>query len=104
MARINAVAGGEERVCFNCNQPRHLGEDCSKLHLDVRAYLKQQAAARGRRRGRGRGKGCGGPAVPTISTYDVQHMVDSLPGDSSTFLPDKWLVNSGADLKHLLRL
>ena len=26
-------------------------------------------------------------------------MVDSLPGESSAFLPDKWLVDSGADLK-----
>ena len=31
-------------------------------------------------------------------TTNVQHMVDSLPGESSDFLPDKWLVDSGADL------
>ena len=32
------------------------------------------------------------------SVRHVQHTVDSLPGESSTFLPDKWLVDSGADL------
>ena len=40
----------------------------------------------------------GGPAVAAISTADVQHMVDSLPGESSAFLPDKWLVDSRADV------
>ena len=28
----------------------------------------------------------------------MQHVVDSLPGESSAFLPDKWLVDSGADV------
>ena len=40
----------------------------------------------------------GGPAVAAISTTDVQHMVDSLPGESSALLPDKWLVDSGTDV------
>ena len=99
MAAVNAGAGGEERRCYNCNQPGHLREDCDELHPEVRQWLKQQAArGRGRGRGRSRGRGRGGPAVAAISITDVQHMVDSLPGESSAFLPDKWLVDSGADL------
>ena len=99
MAAVNAVAGGGERRCYTCSQPGHLREDGDKLHPEVREYLKQQAArGRGRGRGRSRGRGCGGPAVAAISTAYVQHMVDSLPGESSAFLPDKWLVDSGADL------
>ena len=99
MAAVNAGAGGEERRCYHCNQQGHLREDCDKLHPEVRQFLKQQAA-RGRERGcgRSRGRGRGGPAVAAISTADVQHMVDSLQGESSAFLPDKWLVDSGADL------
>ena len=99
VAAVNAGAGGEERWCYNCNQPGHLREDCDKLHPEVRQYLKQQAArGRGRGRGRSRGRGRRGPAVAAISTADVKHMVDSLPGESSAFLPAKWLVDSGADL------
>ena len=98
MAAVNAVAAGEERVCCNCYQRGHLRENCPKLHSEVLAYLKRQAAARGRGRGKGRGKGRGGPAVAAISTSDVQHMVDSLPGESSAFLPDQCLVGSGADI------
>ena len=99
MAAVNAGAGEEERRCYNCNQPGHLREDCDKLHPEVRQWLKQQAArCRGRGRGRSRGRGRAGPAVAAISTTDVQHMVDSLPGESSAFLPDKWLIDSGADL------
>ena len=99
MAAVKAGAGGEERRCYNCNQQGHLLEDCDKLHPEVRQWLKQQAArGRGRGRGRSRGRGRGGPAVAAISTADVQHIVDSLPGESSAFLPDKWLVDSGADL------
>ena len=41
MAWVNAVAGEGERLCYNCNQPGHLREDCDKLHPEVRAYLKQ---------------------------------------------------------------
>ena len=99
MAAVNAGAGGEERRCYNFNQPGHLREDCDKLHPQVRQWLKKQAArGRGRGRGRSRGRGRGGPAVAAISTTDVQNMVVSLPGESSAFLPDKWLVDSGADL------
>ena len=86
-------------MCYNCNQPGYLIEECDKLHHEVRAYLLQQAAARGRSRGKGHGTGRGGPAVVAISTADVQHMVDSLPTDSSAFLRDRWLVDSGANLK-----
>ena len=60
--------------------------------------MAQAARGRGRGRGRSRGWGRGGPAVAAISTTDVQHMVDSLPCESSAFLPDKWLVDSGAYL------
>ena len=99
MAAVNAVAGGAQRRWYNCNQPGHLREDCDKLHPEVCENLKQQAAqGRGRGHDRRRGKGRGGPGVAAISTADVQHMVDSLPGESSAFLPDKWLVNSGANL------
>ena len=88
MAAVNAGAGGEERRCCNCNQQGHLREDCDKLHPEVRQWLKQQAArGRGRGHGRSRGRGRGGPAVAAISTTDVQHMVDGLPGESSAFLP-----------------
>ena len=67
--------------------------------VEVRNWLQQQAArGRGRGRGRSRGQGRVGPAVAAISITDVQHMVDSLPGESSAFLPDKWLIDSGADL------
>ena len=48
MAGVNAVAGGEERVCYNCNQPGHLREDSPSLRTEVRVCLYQQAA-----RGRG---------------------------------------------------
>ena len=40
MAGVNAVAGGGERLCYNCNQPGHLREDCHKLHPEVPAYLQ----------------------------------------------------------------
>ena len=99
MAAVSAWAGREEHRCYNCNQPGHLRENCDKLHPEVRQWLKQQAArGRGRGRGRTRGRGRGGPAVAAIGTTDVQHMVDSLPGESSAFLHDKWLIDSGADL------
>ena len=99
MAGVNAVSGGEERTCYNCNKIRHLREDCPELHQEVRQYLKKQAAAaRGRGRGRARGRGRGGPAVAVISVAEVQNMVDSLSGAKSVFLPDKWLVDSGSDI------
>ena len=99
MAAAYAGAGGEERRCYNCNQPGRLREDCEKLHPEVHQYLNQQAARGcGRGRGRSRGRGRGGPAVAAVSTADVQNIEDSLPGESSAFLPDKWLADSGADL------
>ena len=86
-------------MCYQCNQPGHLREDCDKLRREVFAFLNQQAAARGRGHGnKGRGRGHGRLAVAGISTASVQRMVDSLPGESSAFLPNKWLVDSGADL------
>ena len=90
MAGVNAVSGGEERACYNCNKVGHLREDCPELHQEVRPYLKKQAApARGRGRGRARGRGRGGPGVAAISIAEVQSMVDSLSGAESVFLPDK---------------
>ena len=53
MAAVNDGAGGEERRCYNCNQPGHLREDYDKVHPEVHQWLKQQAA-RGRGCGRGR--------------------------------------------------
>ena len=77
MAGVNAVSGGEERACYNCNKIGHLCEGCTELHQEVRQYLKKQAAAaRGRGRGRARGRGRGGPGVAAISVAEV----DSLSG------------------------
>ena len=55
-------------------------------------------AVRGRGQGKGRSRGRGGPAVTAISIVDVQNMVDSLSGAESIFLPDIWLIDSGADI------
>ena len=44
MAAVSAGAGGEERRCYNCNQPGHLREDRDCAHAEVRQCLKQQAA------------------------------------------------------------
>ena len=99
MAGVNAVSGGEERACYNCNKIGHLREDCPELHQEVSQYLKKQAAAaRGRGRGRARGSGRGWPGVAAISVAEVQSMVDSLSGAESVFLPDKWLIDSGSDI------
>ena len=98
MAGVNAVARGQHRVCYNCNQPGHLREGCPKLHSKIRALLKEQAVARGHGRDKGCDRGRGGPAVAAISMSYAQHMVDSPPDASSTFRPDKWLVDSGADI------
>ena len=98
MAGVYAVSRGEERVCYNCGKPGHLREDCSELHIEVRNYLKIQAAARGCGRGRARGRERGGPGVAAISVAEVQNMVDSLSGAESVFLPDKWLIDSGSDI------
>ena len=68
MAGVNAVSGGEERACYNCNKIGHLREVCPELYQEVRQYLKKQAvAARGRGRGRARGSGRGGLGVAAIS-------------------------------------
>ena len=89
MAGVNALSGGVEQECYNCNKIGHLREDCQKLRMEVRHYLKKQAvASRGRGRGRARG----------ISVAEVQNMVDSLSGAESVFLPDKWLIDSGSDI------
>ena len=99
MAGVNAVSGGEERACYNCVKIGHLREDCSELHIELRNYLKKQAAAaRGSGRGKARGKGRGGPGVAAISVAEVQNMVDSLSGAESVFLPYKWLIDSGSDI------
>ena len=98
MAGVNAMSGGEERACYDCNKIGNLREDCTELHQEVCQYLKKQAAAaRGRRRGRGSGGGRGGPAVAVISVSEVRNMVDSLSGAEFVFLP-KWLVDSGSDI------
>ena len=72
MARVNVVSGGEEQACYNYGKTRHLREDCPELHIEVRSYLKKQAAgARGRGRGRFRSRGRGGPGVAGISVAEV---------------------------------
>ena len=99
MAGVDAVSGGEERACYNCNKIGHLREDCPELHQEVRQYLKKQdVAARGRGRGRARGRGRGGPRLAAISVAEVQNMVDSLSGTESVFLPNKWLIDSGSNI------
>ena len=35
-AGVNAVSGGEERACYNCNKIGQLREDCQELHQEVR--------------------------------------------------------------------
>ena len=81
MAGVNAVSGGEERACYNCNKIGHLREDCPELHLEVCQYLKKlTAAARGRGRGRARGRGRVGPGVAVISVAEVQNCCN--PGSS----------------------
>ena len=95
MAAANSQGG--ERVCYNCNEEGHIREDCPKLHAAVRDYLKQQGGRGGRGR-RGRGRGRGGPAIAAVSISDLQSMVDSLPGEKSTFHPRNWLIDSGADI------
>ena len=65
MAAVNAGAGGEERRCYNGNQPGNLREDCDKLHPEVRQWLKQQAA-RGCGRGRGSSRGRGRGGLPSV--------------------------------------
>ena len=71
--------------------------DCTKLHAAVLDCLKQQRGRGGRGR-RGRGQGRGGPAIAAVSIPDLQSMVDSLPGEKSTFLPNNWLIDSGAEI------
>ena len=82
---------------LNCNEAGHIREHCPKLHAAVRDYLKQQHGRGGRgRRGRGRGRGV--PAIAAVSIPDMQSMVDSFPGDKSTYLPHNWLIDSGAEI------
>ena len=98
MARVNTASGGQVRVCYNCGKPRHLRKNCSELQIEVRNYLKKQAAARGRGGGRARGRGRGGPGVAAISVADVQNMEVSLSGAESVFLPDKLLIDRGSNI------
>ena len=95
MAAANGLGG--ERVCYNCNEARHIREDCPKLHAPVHDYLKQRGGGGGRGR-RGRGRGRGGPAIAPVSIPDLQSMADSLPGEKSTFLPHNWWIDSGAEI------
>ena len=99
MAAANGPGG--ERVCYNCNEAGHIREDRPKLHAAGRDYLKQQDGRGGRGRGRGRGRGGGGPAIAAVSIPELQSMVDSLPGEKSTFLPRNWLIDSGAEISVL---
>ena len=95
MAAANGQGG--ERVCYNCNEAGHIREDCPKLHAAVRDYLMQQGGRGGRGRG-GRGRGRGGQAIAAISIPGLRSMVDSVPGEKSTFLPHNWLIDSGAEI------
>ena len=94
MAGVNAVSGGEERACYNCNKIGHLREDCPELHQEIRQYLnKQAAAARGRGRGRARGRGAEGQgslssALLRYKTWWVVSPVRNL----SSFLISGWLI------------
>ena len=76
-------------LAYNTTQG-HVKEDCPSMHSEVCAYMNRQAAARGRGRGKDRGIGHGRPAVAAISTADVPHIVEGLPGETSAFLPDQW--------------
>ena len=96
-AMAAANGQGEERACYNCNEVGHIRADCPKLHAAVREYLKQQRGRGGRGR-RGRGPGPGGPSIAAVSIPDLQSMVDSPPGEKSTFPPNNWLVDSGAEI------
>ena len=87
-----------ERVCYNCGEPGHIRENCDKLHAAVLEYLKQLAARTSRGRGRGRGRGGGGPAIAAVSIPDLHSLVESLPDEKSAFLPQNWLVDSGAEI------
>ena len=97
---VDMAAGnghGGKRVCYNCNETWHIRADCPKLHAAVRDYLKQQAGRGGHGR-KGRGQGRGGPAIAVNSIPDLQSMEDSPPGEKSTFLPNNWLIDSGAEI------
>ena len=63
----------------------------------MRDCLKQQRGRGGRGR-KGLGQGRGGPAIAAVSILDLQSMVDSLPGEKSIFLPNTWLIDSGAEI------
>ena len=98
VAAMAAANGqGEDRACYNCNEVGHVRADCPKLHAAVRNYLKQQRGRGGRGR-RGRGQGRGGPAIAAVSIPNLQSMVDSLPREKSTFLPNNCLIDSGAEI------
>ena len=91
IAAVNAVAGGGERRCYNCNQPGHLREDCDKLHPEVREYLKQQAArGRGRGRGRSRGGAEGQGLLPSVRLMCNIWWIDSQVSLLSSYLTSGW--------------
>ena len=69
MAGVKVGAGGEERVCYNCDKPGHLREDWDSYHAEVHAYLKRRAA-----RGRGRGRAWAGGVEGQQSLSSTQLM------------------------------
>ena len=86
MAAENAGMG--ERLCYNCNKPGHMRDDCPDLPAVAREILNKQRKQAGRGCGRGKdhGKGGGGPGVAGISIANVQSILDNLPGGASAFL------------------
>ena len=97
MAGVNTVAGGgnvcaitainhliHEKIAANYILKFVCSGNNKRLHQAVAEDKAAAGGVEGRR------------LLPSVR--HVQHTVDSLPGESSTFLPDKWLVDSGADL------
>ena len=64
----------------------------------VRLFLEQKSGRGGPGRAKAAGGGGGGTTIAAVSITNLQNMVDSLPGEKSSFLPHTWLVDSGAEV------